>query len=200
MLLEGSGSIPVFTDGVLSPTLEAALRYDTGDAETGAGLEIGTTLGYSVGSLSLQINARTLVAHEDAAYKERGFGGTVSYQPGRDGKGLLLEMGSQWGASRSGVDALWSRTGESGLVPSTAASNAARKFTAELGYGFEGRKRGAFWLPFMAAESGRYGKSIRFGVKLDPGPNLEMGLELGQRRQRSQALESALQLSGRLQF
>ena len=71
MLLEGSGSIPVFTDGVLSPTLEAALRYDTGDAETGAGLEIGTTLGYSVGSLSLQINARTLLAHEDAAYKEQ---------------------------------------------------------------------------------------------------------------------------------
>ena len=40
-MLEGSGSMPLATGGVLEPTLEAGLRYDGGDAESSAGLEIG---------------------------------------------------------------------------------------------------------------------------------------------------------------
>ena len=40
-MLEGSGSMPLGAAGVLSPTIEAGLRYDGGDAETGAGLEVG---------------------------------------------------------------------------------------------------------------------------------------------------------------
>ena len=73
VLLEGSGSVALSTGGVLSPTVEAGLRYDTGDAETGAGLDIGTGLGYTAGALSVQVNARAMVAHEDAEYGEWGF-------------------------------------------------------------------------------------------------------------------------------
>ena len=45
LMLEGSGSMRLATGGVLKPKLEAELRYDTGDAETGAGLEVGGGLG-----------------------------------------------------------------------------------------------------------------------------------------------------------
>ena len=41
VLLEGSGSLPVW-GGTLRPTVEAGLRYDGGDAETGAGRRLGT--------------------------------------------------------------------------------------------------------------------------------------------------------------
>lgn len=66
VLSDGSGALALSGRGVLSPTLEAVLRHDTGDAETGAGLEIGTGLGYASGSLSVQLNDRALVAHEQA--------------------------------------------------------------------------------------------------------------------------------------
>ena len=37
MMLEGAGVVPLALGGVLTPTVEAGLRYDTGDAETGGG-------------------------------------------------------------------------------------------------------------------------------------------------------------------
>ena len=51
----------------------AECRADAGDAETGAGLEVGGGLGYARGNLSLEVNARALVAHEDTEYQEWGF-------------------------------------------------------------------------------------------------------------------------------
>ena len=71
--------------------------------------------------------------------------------------------------------------------------DAAQRFTAELGYGFEGAKRGALWAPFLAAEAGERGRSVRLGVKLDSGPNLEAALELGQLRQLSREPENAVE-------
>ena len=73
LMIEGSGSMPLSTGGVLKPSLEAGLRYDGGDAETGAGIELGGGLGYAAGNLSFEVNARALVAHEDTEYEEWGF-------------------------------------------------------------------------------------------------------------------------------
>ena len=58
MMLEGAGVVPLALGGGLTPTVEAGLRYDTGDAETGAGLEVGGGLGYAARRLSVTVNAR----------------------------------------------------------------------------------------------------------------------------------------------
>ncbi len=108
-LLEGRGSLPLGTGGVLTPTLEAGLRYDGGDAETGAGLEVGGGFGYVTGRLSVQLDARALVEHEDTEYEEWGFSGSLAYKPRSDGAGLALQLGSTWGAAQSGLQSLWSR-------------------------------------------------------------------------------------------
>ena len=95
--------------GVLTPTVEAGLRYDIGDAETGAGLEVGGGLGYAARRLSVTVNARGLLAHQDTAYEEWGFSGAMAYTPSADGRGLSMRLGSGWGATHSGVESLWSR-------------------------------------------------------------------------------------------
>ncbi|WP_428101211.1 hypothetical protein [Candidatus Rariloculus sp.] len=77
VMLEGSGSMPLATGGVLKSTLEAGLRYDDGDAETGAGLEIGAGLGYAAGVLVVEVQGRMLLAHEDTEYEEWGFSGSI---------------------------------------------------------------------------------------------------------------------------
>ena len=87
--------------------MEAGIRYDAGDAETGAGLEAGGGLGYAFGRLSLEVNARGLLAHRDTRYEEWGFSGAVAYTPSEDGRGLSLRLGSGWGATHSGVQSLW---------------------------------------------------------------------------------------------
>ena len=91
LMLEGSGSMHLATGGVLTPTLEAGLRYDGGDAETGAGVEVGAGLGYSAGQFAAEIKARTLLAHEDSAYEEWGFSGSIRSRPRSDGRGVVDE-------------------------------------------------------------------------------------------------------------
>ena len=201
LVLEGSGSLPV-RGGVLRPTLEAGLRYDGGDAETGAGLEVGGGLGYAAGNLSLEVKARALVAHQDTEYEEWGFSGSVVYTPGKDRRGLSMKLGSAWGSTQSGVQSLWSRQDASGLARG-AAMNAAQRFQAELGYGFAGRRNAdALWVPFLGAESGEgAAQSLRMGVRLTSGTNVEMGLELGRREGRAGAApEQTLQLRGALRW
>ena len=113
-MLEGAGVVPLALGGVLTPTVEAGLRYDTGDAETGAGLEVGGGLGYAARRLSVTVNARGLLAHQDTAYEEWGVSGALTVTPSADGRGLSMRLGSGWGATHSGVELPWCTTRDLG--------------------------------------------------------------------------------------
>ena len=201
LMLEGSGSMPLSTGGVLKPSLEAGLRYDGGDAETGAGIELGGGLGYAAGNLLVEVNARALLAHGDTEYEEWGFSGSLAYTPRKDGRGLSMKLGSAWGSTQSGVQTLWSRQDASGLARN-GPFEAAQRFQAELGYGIAGRRKAALWVPFIAAQAvDGDGQSLRLGVKLTSGPNLEAGLELGRRQGRAGTdPEHAVHLGGTLRW
>ena len=200
LMLEGSGSMPLSTGGVLKPSLEAGLRYDGGDAETGAGIELGGGLGYAAGNLSVEVNARALVAHEDTEYEEWGFSGSLAYTPGQDGRGLSMKLGSAWGSTQSGVQSLWSGQDASGMARN-GPFEAAQRFQAELGYGIAGRRKAALWVPFIAAQAADGdGQSLRMGVKLTAGPNVDAGLELGRLENGRGEPEHAVQLGGALRW
>ena len=182
MMLEGSGAMPLGTGGVLKPKLEAGLRYDAGDAETGRGFEVGGGLGYAAGRLSVEVNARALVAHQDSEYEEWGFSGAIAYTPSEEGRGLSMRLGSDWGATHSGVESLWSRQDASGLVRH-AAFDAAQRHQAELRYGLDGLRGRVRWAPYIGVESGGGSpQALRLGVTLTSGRHFDAGLELGQRQ------------------
>ena len=182
MMLEGSGVMPLATGGVLKPRLEAGLRYDAGDAETGAGLEAGGGLGYAFGRLSLEVNARGLLAHRDTQYEEWGFSGAVAYTPSEDGRGVSLRLGSGWGATQSGVQSLWRRQDATDLVRH-AEFDAAQRYQVELRYGLDGLKGRVRWTPYIGVESGGgSSQALRLGVTLTSGRRFDAGLELGRRQ------------------
>ena len=201
MMLEGAGTLPFALGGVLTPTVEAGLRYDTGDAETGAGLEVGGGLGYAVRRLAVTVNARGLLAHQDTAYEEWGFSGAMTYTPSADGRGLSMRLGSGWGATHSGVESLWSRQNAAGLVRH-APVDAAQAYQLEVRYGLDGRQGRARWAPYLGVESGGGSRqALRLGVTLTTGRRLDAGLELGQRQGASGAdPEHAAQLRATLRW
>ena len=200
LMLEGSGTMHLATGGMLRPTLEAGLRYDRGDAETGAGVEIGGGLAYDVGRLSLQVDARRLLAHEDTAYGEWGFSGSLRWQPAEDGRGWSMNAGSSWGVTQSGVDALWNGHNASGLAD-RAAVDTAQRFQAELGYGLIGPRGRGLWYPFLGAwTADGEAQSVRMGLKLTSGTNVEMALEIGRRMQPGGRPDNTLQLRGEMRW
>ena len=196
LILEGTGSLPAF-GGVLAPKVEAGLRYDGGDAETGAGLEVGGGLAYDMARLTVQVDGRVLLTHRDRDYEEWGYSLSFVYQPAQDGRGLRYRAGSQWGATQSGVQSLWSLQNAGGLASGARAADGQR-YTAELGYGFGVRR---LWYPYVATESGgASSQALRFGLKLNAASDLEAGLEIGRRAHLSYQMENDIRLQWRARW
>ena len=196
LILEGAGSLPAF-GGVLAPTVEAGLRHDGGDAETGAGLEVGGGLAYDKARLTVQVDGRVLLTHRDRDYEERGYSLSFAYRPGKDGRGLQYRAGSQWGATQSGVQSLWSLQNAGGLANAARTANGQR-YTAELGYGFGVRR---LWYPYVGTESGGgSSRALRLGLKLDAGSDLEAGLEFGRRAHLSGEIRNDIRLQWRARW
>ena len=201
LMLDGRGRMALASGGVLIPMIEAGLRYDGGDAETGAGVEIGAGLGYSTGRLTVQFNARGLVAHEDAEYEEWGVSGSIAYLPADDGHGLSATMTSAWGAAQSGVQSLWTRQDAAGISRGGAPMRAAQRFGAELGYGVNGPRGRGLWVPYIGADAAEDGQQVlRLGLKLTSGPNAQAGLEFGRRDQAQGGPQRAIELNGSVRF
>ena len=192
LMLEGAGQIQGL-GGVVRPRIEGGVRYDGGDAETGQGFEVGGGLDWARGSLTLQVNGRMLVAHADESYEEWGYSGSLVYEPGADGLGLQMRVGSSAGAAASGIRNLWALENASGLVRGGAVPFAQR-FDAEVGYGLG---RGTLWYPyFVADDSGQ----TRYGLKLSSGRTIGVGLEFGRRKSVDLGPEDAMLLRGELRF
>ena len=192
LMLEGAGQIQGL-GGVVRPKVEGGVRYDGGDAETGRGFEVGGGLDWARGSLTLQVNGRMLVAHADESYEEWGYSGSLVYEPGADGLGLQMRVGSSAGAAASGIRNLWALENASGLVRGGAVPFAQR-FDAEVGYGLGS---GTLWYPyFVADDSGQ----TRYGLKLSSGRTIGVGLEFGRRESVDLGPEDAMLLRGELRF
>ena len=133
------GSRPVALGGRLSlrPSVEVGLRYDGGDAETGAGMDFGLGLGFADAGtgLAVDVHARTLLVHQAEGFTERGVALSLSYDPTPSTPlGLAARLAPQWGGqAQGGADALWGRESMAGMAPGGAAHG--YRLNGEVGYG-----------------------------------------------------------------
>ena len=81
--LEGSRAYTLGGRLSLRPSVEVGLRHDGGDAETGAGMDVGVGLVVSdAGSgLAVDVRVRTLLVHQDKDFSERGVAVSSELQP-----------------------------------------------------------------------------------------------------------------------
>ena len=184
LVLEAGRSFTLGEGAVLAPALELGLRHDGGDAETGTGVEVGGRIRYTdAGSgLTVEANARTLIAHEDSDYREWGAGGSVRLGPDASGRGLSLALAPVWGTPSSGVDRLWSARDAAGLAPG-GEFEAERRLEGELGYGFGAFGGLGLVTPYAGlglAEAGD--RTWRAGARWLLAPHLAMSLD-GTRRE-----------------
>ncbi len=103
--LEGGWTVALGNGGSLSPRLEAGLRHDGGDAETGFGIDLGGGIAWTDPGrgLSLGLSGRTLVAHEDGGFRDRGLALDVAWDPRPEtGRGWSASLSRSLGGSSSG--------------------------------------------------------------------------------------------------
>ena len=120
--------------GTLTPSIEAGVRHDPGDAEEGIGFEVGGGLAYQGTGITIEGKVRTLVAHDDDAYEEWGASASLRIDPGSDGRGLSLAITPTWGSAASEAEQLWSAR-NAGQLGGAGDFKAEQRLDAELGYG-----------------------------------------------------------------
>ena len=184
LLLTGRHRYALATGAELTPNVELGLRYDGGDAETGAGVELGGGLRYAdpVRGLTVEATARALLAHEDGGYEEWGMGGSLQLDPGRLGRGLSLRLASGWGLTDSGTDALWQQQTAPGLTRGAGQTSQGR-IRAEWAYGLDVPWTHGLLTPYgsveMAADRRR---TLRLGWRFEVGQSISLSLT-GERRE-----------------
>ncbi len=125
--------------GDLTPRVEAGARHDGGDAETGAGMDLGVGIKWDapVYGLSLDVAGRMLILHENEDFADRGISAAVVFDPSPEserGPSLSLRQ-AIGGSAEGGIEALFATTtpldggGQIG-------SGAGMRRTLETAYGF----------------------------------------------------------------
>ena len=126
--------------GALVPRLEAGLRHDGGDAETGFGLDLGGGLAWShpARGLSAELTGRGLLTHESDGFRDRGLSGSFAWDGGRgSGRGPSLSLTHTLGGpSSGGMDALLRRETLAGLAANAPGSGSNGRLELRVAYGF----------------------------------------------------------------
>ena len=177
-VLDGSRTFSFASGAALTPSLELGVRHDSGDAETGTGLEVGAGLGYADPSrgLDMALKVHGLAVHAERGYDEWGVSGQLRLVPGGAGRGLSMSLTPSWGADPSGSQRLWALPASSGLAAqANGAADPSSRFDAEVGYGlalfgdrFTGTPNVGFGLSETAREY-RMGWRLTSAVEGDPG-------------------------------
>ena len=186
--LEGSRAYTLAGRLSLRPSVEVGLRHDGGDAETGAGLDVGAGLIVSDAStgLAVDVRVRTLLVHQAEGFRERGVAVSLSYTPTPSTPlGLTARVAPSWGGqATSGAEALWGRETMAGLAPGGVADGT--RLDAELGYGLAVGRR-FVGTPTLGVGTSAYGRDYRLGYRLGALNREALNVELGvdaQRRER----------------
>ena len=184
LLLTGRHRHVLATGAALTPNVELGLRYDDGDAETGAGVELGGGLRYADPALGLTVEAtaRALLAHEDGGYEEWGLSGSLQLDPGRLGRGLSLRLASGWGLTDSSTETLWQQQTASGLARGPGQTPQGR-IKAEWAYGLDVPRTRGLFTPYGSVEmAGGGGRTLALGWRFELGQSLSLRLT-GERRE-----------------
>ena len=175
--LEGGYEYQLDGDTRLRPSFELGLRHDTGDADTGTGLELGAGLSYvDAAGVRVEANARALLARQGER-DEWGAGGALHLDFDSDRRGLILSLSPSWGEAGGGAERLWER----GFAAATGDGepSPALRFEAEAGYGIPVLGDRALFTPRAGFElSGSESRRYRLRLDLEQDDQkLGIGLE-----------------------
>ena len=179
--LEGSRAYTAAGRLSLTPSVEVGLRHDGGDAETGAGMDVGVGLILSDAAtgLAVDVQIRTLVVHQAAGFSERGVAVSLSYNPTPSTPlGFTARVAPSWGGqATSGADGLWGRETMTGMAHGGLTTQGDR-LDGEVGYGLPLGRR-FVGTPRVGFSSSAYGRDYRVGYDLGVLERGNMNLEFG---------------------
>ena len=178
--LEGSRDYTLAGRLSLTPSVEVGLRHDGGDADNGAGMDVGAGLVVSDAAtgLAVDVRVRTLLVHQAEGFRERGVALSLSYNPTSSTPlGFTARVAPSWGGqAQGGAEALWGRDTMAGMAHGGLASG--NRLDGEVGYGLPVGSR-FVGTPRVGISTSEYGRDYRVGYGLGVLDRANVNFELG---------------------
>ena len=186
LLLQGERVFETERGAEFVPNAEIGIRHDSGDAETGTGIELGAGMRYRAGTLTIEGQVRGLIVHEAPGYGDWGLSGALRLNPSASGRGMTLSIAPQWGRTGSRAHQMWSTHNATGLGTNNAYEPEAQ-IAMDAGYGFgAGPGRGVL-TPYAGLTLGREPDyTMRAGARWQLAPDVVFGVEHTQSRETSE--------------
>ena len=138
--LQGSWLLQLEAGATLTPSLEAGIRHDGGDAETGFGADIGAGFiwAHPGRGFRAEFRVRGLLTHEEEGFRDLGVSGALAWDP-TPGSALGWSMSlrqAMGGAAAGGMDALLRPDNVNRLAAGADGGELDnRRLEAKIGYG-----------------------------------------------------------------
>ena len=185
--------------GTLTPAFEVGLRHDSGDAETGLGIEAGARIRYTAGRLAIEGAARTLLVHEASGLREWGASATLRLNPSTGGHGLSMRLAPTWGAPQSAMGQLWSVDTPNGLARDQTFEP-DHAIAAEVGYGLDLGHAPGVLTPYTGITVGN-ARSMRTGARWRVSERAALSIEAARwESSGADTAKSSIRLEARVQF
>ena len=206
MTLEATRAQSLDSGAQFESSLEAGLRYDGGDGETGAGAELGTSLRYASlgGGLVIEGKARALVSGKGDA-EEWGLSGLFKLGPSVDGRGLSFSLTPGYGVTSSGVQQLWQQGLNDGLGGASHGSShgASNEYSpslkVRLDYGMHALRGPGLMTPYTELSLGNSGDTYRLGLHWQRNKLFDLKL-VTERKEGTTTADHRIYLEGELAF
>ena len=209
LALQGERTFENARGGAFVPSAEIAIRHDSGDAETGAGIELGSGARYHEGGFSIEGRGRVLIVHEATGYGQWGLSAAMRLDPSASGCGMPSSSIPQCGwrpVHRAAVGSARQRHRstlvggehrEAGL-DTREPPNGSLELRA--GYGFGLKPNRGVLTPYAAVTlRGDAGNAVRSGALWTLDENLQMNIE-AMRETIGEEDDLAVRIGARVQF
>ena len=173
--LEAGRPVGLGGGAALRPSLEVGLRHDSGDAETGFGLDLsgGLALSDPKRGLQAELRGRGLLAHRSKGFRDLGFSGSLAWEeePSSDRGAKLRLTQTVGGSSSDGADSLLSRGTLEGLAANDNGAGGdddlkSRRLELKLGYGLSAFGDRFTWTPEAGVGLSDTGRDNSLGWRL----------------------------------
>ena len=202
--LEASRAFPLANGASLSPSLEVGLRQDSGDAETGFGMDLGAGLSWNdpEQGITAAVKGRTLLSHGAEDFQDQGLALSFSWQPSPSNRGASLSLSHAVGLpAEGGLAALLNPTA---IEVVDDANSSGERFEARLAYGFPFYNNRLTLTPAVAAALSTSSRSYSLLWSLAPYDEHLVGepwqLSLEGERQENLSSSSTVDHSLKLRF
>ncbi len=157
-----------------SPYVEASVRQDGGDAETGIGVEVAGGVRYAGNALKAEVTSRGLLAHASTGFTEWGVAGALHYGNAA-GLGPAASIRPSWGTAHSGgMQALWR---PASIEDALHGISGARRLELALGYGMPSIVGTGIARPVAAMTLQEQGREYRLGYEVAMRRYLNLSME-----------------------